>query len=507
MKNIAKIGALSAVLAFMQLPVQAKKPNIILFLVDDMGWQDTSVPFDTVRSAWNDTYRTPNMERLAAKGVKFTSAYASAVSSPSRVSLLTGIDAAAHRVTNWTLRRNESQDTPDDSIAMPVWNMNGLQPIGTDIENSIEANTLPEMLKKGGYSTILCGKAHFGAADTPGADPRNLGFDVNIAGHAAGGLASYLGQNNFGNVVGAMQQSEFAVPGLDKYWGQDIFVTDALTREALHAVDSVRKANKKPFFLYMSHYAVHIPLDADKRYYNQYIAAGLSDSQARYAALIEGMDSSLGDILNYLDSAKIAKNTVVIFISDNGGLSACGRDGTPNSHNTPLSSGKGSAREGGIRVPMIYYNPKMRRQADVQTSPVAIMDLMPTVLDIARLGKRKTWQTINGININPLLKGESIPDRNLYWHYPNKWGCSGEGIGTYSAIRKGDFKFIYYYNTKSAELYNIETDMAEKDNLAGKPEFQTLRAELAAELTAYLKSRSAQLPFNKSTGEECEYPH
>lgn len=484
-----------------------QRPNIVLFLVDDMGWQDSSVPFDTVSSVWNSIYRTPNMERLASKGVKFTQAYASAVSSPSRVSLMTGIDPASHGVTNWTLRRNQSEDLESDSIEMPFWNMNGLQPKGAEIENSIEATTLADILKKRGYSTILCGKAHFGAMESPGADPINLGFDVNIAGHAAGGLASYLGEQNFGNSADGTK-NPFAVPGLDRYWGEDIFVTQALTIEALRAVDSVRRASRgKPFFLYMSHYAVHIPFDKDERYYDSYIAAGLSDNAARYAALIEGMDSSLGDILNYLDSADIARNTVVVFLSDNGGLSACGRDGVADNYNSPLRGGKGSALEGGIRVPMIVFDPKIRRTSGVESRVVNITDIFPSLLEIAGANIRSAGHRVDGVSWLSMLRGKSVVgERTLVWHYPNKWGCDGDGIGTYSAIRSGDYKFIYYYDTEVGMLFNIANDLSESNNLAHNAAYADVRARLASELTQYLKSRGAQLPYRKSDGEVCHYP-
>lgn len=486
----------------------AQKPNIVLFLVDDMGWQDTSVEMDTTCTVWNDTYRTPNMEKLAERGVRFTSAYASAISSPSRVSLLTGMNPAAHRVTNWTLDRNISQDQPSDLLEMPVWNMNGLQPVGTNIENSVEANTLPEILRNNGYTTILCGKAHFGAKDTPGADPRNLGFDVNIAGHAAGGLASYLGEANFGNVAGATEQSRFAVPGLEKYWGKDIFATKALTIEALRAVDSVRrKAPSKPFFLYMSHYAIHVPLDIDKRYYQSYIDRGLDPSQARYAGLIEGMDKSLGDIAGYLDAHGLSKNTIIVFISDNGGISACGRSGVKDRHNWPLRSGKGSALEGGVRVPMIVLDPSVARGGEVVTTPIEIADMLPTILDMASVKRYKTTQTIDGESFMPLLKGSTtINDRIFVWHFPNRWDCDGEGIGTYSSIRHGDYKFIYYYDGQPAELYNLSTDLSEMSNLATNPAYGSVRDRLTSELTAFLKSKNAQLPYLKSNGEQCEYP-
>ena len=170
-----------------------QQTNIIVFLVDDMGWQDTSLPFWTSTTDLNRTYHTPNMERLADKGMKFTQAYANAVCSPTRVSLLTGMNAARHRVTNWTLRKNVSNDAHDELLDFPLWNVNGLQACDT-IENAIQATTLAQLLQDNGYQTIHVGKAHFGAIGTPGADPQNLGFKVNIAGHAAGAVDGGAGE-------------------------------------------------------------------------------------------------------------------------------------------------------------------------------------------------------------------------------------------------------------------------------------------------------------------------
>ena len=166
-----------------------KHPNIIMFLVDDMGWQDTSLPFWTQRTHYNDIYETPNMERLAAQGMMFTQAYACSVSSPSRVSLFTGMNAARHRVTSWTLHKNKTHEQPGSVLIYPEWNVNGIcQEPG--IERTTQVTTLAQVLKENGYHTIHCGKAHFGAIDTPGEDPLKMGFEVNIAGHAAGSPAS-----------------------------------------------------------------------------------------------------------------------------------------------------------------------------------------------------------------------------------------------------------------------------------------------------------------------------
>ena len=201
---------------------QTKRPNIIMFLVDDMGWQDTSVPFngDEV-SALNHRYHTPNMERLAKFGVKYTQAYSCAISSPTRCSLMSGMNASRHRVTNWTLELDQKTDAPSESLLLPEWNYNGIQPESTrgQIPHSTAITPLPQILKDNGYRIIHCGKAHFGARTTPGADPSNMGFDVNIAGGANGAPGSYLGTRNFG------EGSRFAVGGLEKYHGQDIFLT------------------------------------------------------------------------------------------------------------------------------------------------------------------------------------------------------------------------------------------------------------------------------------------
>lgn len=490
------------------------RPNIILFMVDDMGWQDTSVPFWKEKSTFNNMYHTPAMERLAASGVKFTRAYAATVSSPTRTSLMTGMNTASHRVTNWTLHKDQTTDDSEyTTMKLPQWNYNGLQPTEEGLPLSITATTFPQILQKNGYTTIHCGKAHWGAIGTAGADPLNLGFDVNIAGHAAGGLASYLGERNFGNKTDGSPQNPFAVPGLEQYWGKDIFVTEALTIEAKKAMDAALE-KQKPFYLYMSHYAIHIPLDKDTRFYQKYRDAGLEDGQARYASLIEGMDKSLGDIMDYLDEKGIAENTIIIFMLDNGGLSIyAGREGCENRHNYPLSSGKGSAYEGGVRVPMIVKAPGYTglRECDV---PVHIIDFMPTILHMAGVHSYRTSQKIEGLSIVPILKngGGKTKDFNraLYWHFPNKWGNakteSAElGYGATSSIMRDDWKLVYYYQSGRTELFHIAEDISEIVNQVGNRSVSELRNRLAEELTQYLKRNKAQLPM-RSDGTWCCYP-
>lgn len=477
-------------------------PNIIVFMVDDMGWQDTSVPFWTKKTMLNETYHTPNMERLAKEGMKFTQAYATPVCTPTRVSLISGMNAARHRVTNWTLKRNVSPVQPPKGLKMPEWNVNGAQPTDS-IERSTHITALPQILKNHGYETIHVGKAHFGAIGTPGQDPKNLGFSVNIAGHAAGAPGSYYGLNNFKKSLEA--NTVWDVPGLERYHGKDIFLTEALTQEAIRAIDSFHKADK-PFYLYMAHYAVHTPIQGDPRFEQKYIDKGMHPIEAKYASMIEGMDKSLGDLMDYLNTSGIADNTIILFMSDNGGLSAVARGGEPHTHNKPLSSGKGSVREGGIREPMLVKWPGVTQANTATDAFVIIEDFFPTVLEMAGVKTYQVVQRIDGKSFTSILKG-SQPDnasRALFWHYPNNWGPTGPGIGATSTIRKGDWKLIYYHLDSHYELFNITKDIGETNNLAlaEKDKLKTL----AKELGGYLRSIDAQMPTRIDTNTQVPWP-
>ena len=475
-----------------------EKPNIILFFVDDMGWQDTSVPFWNKRTAYNNLYKTPNMERLAKEGMKFTQAYATPVCSPTRISLMTGMNMARHRVTNWTLKKDALQpmETNHKKLKFPHWNVNGLNPI-KKTDNSVYATPFTKLLQDAGYFTIHSGKAHLGAIGTLGANPLNLGFDVNIAGHAAGAPESYLGTENFGN--GKKGKEIWAVPGMEKYYGKDIFLTEALTREALKSVD-IAIAKKQAFYLYMSHYAVHTPLYGDDRFVQKYLDAALDPREAKYASMIEGMDKSLGDIMDYLDEHNISDNTIILFMSDNGGLSVHGRGGIPNTHNKPLSSGKGSMHEGGIREPMLVKWLGKVAPNSVTDEKVIIEDFYPTILEMAGIKNPKVVQTIDGVSFVPVLENKkpSNENRPLFWHYPNEWGPSSPGIGAASTVRLGDFKLIYYHLDGRIELFNIKEDIGEHNNLA---ETNTKKVrQLAKILSDYLRKVDAQMPSNKETG-------
>lgn len=463
-----------------------KKPNIITFIVDDMGWTDT----------FNPNYHTPNIALLAKQGVRFMNAYATPVCTPTRTSFLSGMNAAHHGVTNWTSPiKDKNSDAEDQQFLPSSWNVNGLNP------NTY--SSYPQLLKNAGYFTIHIGKAHWGAAGTPQANPYNLGFMVNVAGHAAGHPQSYYGKENYGNIAGKL--SPQAVPDLEEYHGSTVFLTEALTLEAIKSLESPI-ANKQPFYLNMAHYGVHTPIQADPRFFQKYLIAGLDSAEAKYASLVEGVDKSLGDIMAYLDEKKVAGNTIILFLSDNGGLSlAPARGKKAHVQNLPLRAGKGSVYEGGIRIPMIVKWPGKARSNRVAKQYVMAEDLFPSIVNMAQLSNQKTRQVLDGKSFVPYLKDPNLLDtaRVLIWHYPNKWiDQDGPGINYKSAIRKGNYKLIYDLRTGKKELYQVFNDISEQQDLAEK---QPIRcAELTMLLKDYLLKHHAPMPVDKKSGKQVE---
>lgn len=446
------------------------------------------------------------MERLAAEGMKFTNAYATPVCTPTRVSMLTGMNAAHHRITNWTSPLpNNPTDRPDEQFTYPNWNYNGFSPVA-GVPNTIHATSFVQLLKDAGYFTVHVGKAHWGSNGTPGSNPHNLGFMVNIAGSATGHPQSYLGQENYGNIPG--KYTLHAVPDLQEYYGKDSFLTEALTLEALKSIEEPIK-NNQPFFLHLSHYAVHVPIMADKRFLQKYLDAGLDETEASYATLVEGMDKSLGDVMDYLKKKGADKNTIIIFMSDNGGLSNSGDRGGagPYTHNLPLRAGKGSVYEGGIREPMIVKWPQVVKPGSVANQYVMIEDFFPTILEMAKIKNYRTLQTVDGKSFAPVLKNATYKNNNraLLWHTPNKWTPNdGPGINYFSAIRQGDWKLVYSYRNQKAELYNLSTDIGELKDLSSKnPEQKQKMIQL---LTNELRKYDAQLPIDKKTSKAVSYP-
>ena len=470
---------------------ESNKPNIILFLVDDMGLMDTSVPMLVDKEGkpqkhhLNEFYRTPNMERLAKQGIRFSQFYAQSVCSPTRVSLMTGQNSARHRVTQWI--------NPETKNAGPAdWNWKGLT--SKDV-------TLPALLKKNGYHTIFSGKAHFAPTGHEGADPENLGFDLNIAGCAFGAPGSYYGEDGYGNLD--PKRKKRAIPGLEKYHKTDVFLSEAITREAITAIDHSLK-QESPFFLYMSHYAVHSPFQTDPRFSDNYKNSGKSRPANSFATLIEGIDKSLGDLMDHLATKGVAENTLVLFVGDNGSDAPLG-DTYGYFSSAPLRGKKGTCYEGGLRVPFIagWAKPGKANSFSIAQNAVhhkhigTVMDIYTTILD-ATGTKNPDNHTIDGVSLIPQLKGKINPDRpdHFLCHFPHSHRSS-----YFTTYRKGDWKLIFRYRTtgnaeqranksKKAlpryELYNLKDDPYEKTNLAEQKQkkLETLIKQMLAQLEA-----------------------
>ena len=469
--------------------IPADRPNIMVMLVDDMGIMDTSVPFLTnahgepVRYPLNDYYHTPGMERLAEQGIRFNNFCAMSVCSPTRISLMTGQNAARHRTTNWINWRTNNAGPHGP----PSWNWDGLS------SNDV---TLPKLLKSQGYRTIHVGKGHFGPREADGENPLNLGFDVNVAGTCIGAPASYYGQENF---AGKGKKSDAAVPGLEKYHGQEIFLTEALTLEAKDRV-SAAVNEKKPFFLYFAQYAVHAPFNSDPRFASHYQESGKPPAAQAFATLIEGMDKSLGDMLDHFETLGIAENTLVIFLGDNGSDAPLG-DPHSVACAAPLRGKKGSHYEGGTRVPFIAAWAKKNRQnlhqqalpipaGVIQEQQAAVQDLLPTLLKITGAEFRLN-QKVDGQPLNLLLTGQRDPSRHetFLMHYPH----SPHRSDYFTTYREGDWKVIYHYFPTQVsagshyQLFNLKTDPFEQTNLAetNRPELERMMQALIASLESH----------------------
>jgi arylsulfatase A-like enzyme len=474
----------------------SKRPNIILFIIDDMGWMDSSVPFGDSLGSLNKQFKTPNLMLLAKQGVKFTNAYVNPVCTPTRTSILTGMNVTHHGVTNWTSPvKDNSTDAIDGQFNPAPWNLNGV--------NIDSITTYPQLLKQSGYYTIHVGKAHWGPTGTPLSNPLNLGFMVNIAGHAAGHPQSYYGKDNYGNIPG--KSTYQSVPDLSNYYGTDTNLTEALTIEALKSLEEPIRL-KMPFYLNMSHYAVHVPIQPDIRFYQSYLDEGLDTAKAKYASMVASMDKSLGDLMQFLSKKNIANNTIIIFMSDNGGLSLSGaRGAVAHIQNLPLRAGKGSMYEGGIRVPMIVKWPQIVKDNSSNHQYIIAEDVFPSILEMAGISRFKTIQKIDGKSFVPILKNSISIDTNrvLVWHYPNKW-IEGDGpaINYKSAIRQGNWKLIYDLRTGQKEMYNLKDDIGENYNLIHS------NSAKARQLTILLKNvldkNNAPMPSFKKNAKKVE---
>jgi len=468
---------------FLGKETHAEAPNVILFLVDDMGLMDTSVPMladkdgKPKRHPLNDWYRTPNMERLAKQGIRFSQFYAQSVCSPTRASIMTGQNSARHRVTQFIAPEKRNNGPKG-------WRWEGLTQ--KDV-------TLPLLLRKQGYHTIFAGKAHFAPTRFEGEDPTKLGFDVNIAGCSFGRPGSYFGEDGYGNLN--PKQKKRAVPGLEKYHKTDTFLSEAITIEAKAAIDqSLEK--KKPFFLYMSHYAVHSPFNSDPRFADNYKDSKKPKNAQAYATLIEGIDKSLGDLMDHVQSKGMGENTLILFVGDNGSDAPLGPVHGYSS-SAPLRGKKGTYYEGGMRVPFIagWAKPGKKNSFPVARGALhneqigTVMDLYSTILETTG-AKNPADHVVDGISLLKQLSGKENPDRpdHFMCHFPHSHRSS-----YFTSYRKGDWKLIYRYKGKiKYELYDLSEDPFEKRNVA-EDEPKKLK-EMTKAMIARLEMEGAQFP-------------
>lgn len=428
---------------------ERRPPNVIVILVDDLGWSDLGCYGSTF-------HHTPHLDRLAREGVRFTDAYsACTVCSPTRAALLTGKHPARLHVTDWIA----GHPRPKARLRPPNWSLR--LPEG-------EA-TLASVFKGAGYQTALVGKWHLGGTNSR---PQDFGFDVNLGGDHRGQPPSYF--------------SPYGLPQLsDGPKGE--FLTD---RESAEAIRFIEENRDRPFFLYLPHYAVHTPLmgkpDVVERYRGQ-ADPGAPQRNPTYAALLESVDDSVGRIRQRLDELKLATNTVLVFTSDNGGLVQGGTNAP--TRNIGLRSGKGDAYEGGVRVPLIIAGSGVAKPGTTVSWAVQTPDLYPTLLELTGVPDAG-GHGVDGVSLAPLLRGQPAPGgRPLFWHYPH---YHPGGATPYGAIREGEFKLLEFYESGHLELYHLPSDLSEHRNLANAlPEVAN---GLAAKLAAWRKSVGAQMP-------------
>lgn len=468
-------------LSILFLPVVASaqkqsNPNIIFILADDLGWND-------IGCMGSLYYETPNIDRIAKKGVCFTDAYASCqVSSPSRASILTGKYPPRHGITNWIgeLSGEEWRKMHRSTKMLPAQYAHAL---------SADETTLPKYLQGFGYTTFIAGKWHLGEEES---SPEDHGFDINKGGWAAGGpKGGYF--------------SPYENPKLnDGPLGENLSMR--LSRETVSFMENhYRKSENKPFFVYLSFYAVHGPIQTTKErwayFRNKAEQMGIKNKGFEvdrtlpvrqtqdnpvYAGLIQQMDDAVGLLLDALERSGLDKNTMIIFTSDNGGVSSGDAFSTAL---LPLRGGKGRQWEGGLRVPLLIQTPRTLTQPSVCHTPVIGTDFYPTILDFAKIPLLPS-QHIDGENIMPLLKGLKIKQRALYWHYPHYGNQGGEPS---SIVRMDNWKLIRYHEDNHLELYDLSTDISESEPL--NAQFPNILSSLNSKLNLWLNNVDARMPI------------
>lgn len=452
-----------------------KAPNIVFILADDLGWKD-------LHCTGSDYYETPNIDRIAAEGMRFTNGYAACrVSSPSRASLLTGKYTPRHGITNWI-----------GEASGEAWRKAGR---GSKLLPATYAHTLPaeevtiaEALKAHGYSTFFAGKWHLGGK---GSWPEDHGFEVNKGGWTAGSPSGrYF--------------SPYKNPQLeDGPEGENLSIR--LARETAGFIkEHARKNRKQPFLAYLSFYAVHAPLQTTQekwRYFRDKAAkAGIAAQGFKidrtlpvrqvqdnpvYAGLIRQMDEAVGIVMEQLKASGLDKNTIIVFTSDNGGVSSGDAYSTSN---LPLRGGKGRQWEGGLRVPVLVRYPEKVQAGTVCDAPVIGIDFYPTFLDFAGISPMP-GQNGDGMSIRPLLENKEMASRPLFWHYPHYGNQGGEPS---SVVREGDWKLILYHEDMRCELYNLAIDPTESGFL--NAQYPGKVKELKQKLEKWLIDVAAKMP-------------
>jgi arylsulfatase A-like enzyme len=447
----------------------AKQTNFLFFLVDDMGWADIGANGSTF-------HETPNIDQLARSGMRFTHGYAAgSVCSPTRASIMTGRHPVRVDITDWIPGQPNRPTNPllhpDDRRHLPL-----------------EEVTIAEVLKEHGYQTFFAGKWHLG---DKGHWPTDQGFDMNIGGHQRGSPPGGY-------------YAPWTNPTLKaKHKGE--YLTERLTEESLKFLKE--RDQTKPFLLYLSYYNIHTPIQAYNKHIDHYQSKAakafegktptepehdgtnrLRQDNSALASMVAAVDDSVGALLSKLTELKLDKNTVVIFFSDNGGLSTLQRGRSGPGCNLPLRAGKGWLYEGGVREPTIIRAPEVTQPNSVSHKPMVSMDFFPTMLDLAGLPLRPKLH-IDGQSLIPQLKGNEYGMRTFYWHYPHYHGSAWKPG---ASIREGDWKLIEFYHYDKFELYNLANDPSERNNLAkaNPAEVKRLRAKLAA----WQKRMKAKMP-------------
>lgn len=455
------------------LPDEVRPPNIVFILVDDLGIKDVGI--ETPGEAF---YETPRIDAFAQKGMRFDQGYTSSpVCSPARASILLGTDPARHGITNWigasigvkqAEGRLRSILPPDYVRALPAHD-----------------TTVAEAFQAAGYTTAYFGKWHLG---DEGSYPEDHGFEINVGGWHSGSP----GKGGF--------FAPYSNPKLEN--GPD---GESLTlRLARETAAYIRAEKEKPFFAMLSFYAVHSPLQTSEELWAKYrekaeaigwegdrfeidreLPVRLVRDHPVYAGMIETLDEAVGLVLDAIEEAGLGENTIVCFTSDHGGVVSGDHYSTSM---LPLRGGKGRQWEGGLRVPLYIYAPGVTQPGSRTDVPMTGADFFPTLLDLAGQALLPD-QHQDGVSLLPVLKGGTLEDRALFWHYPH---YSNQGGDPSSIIRRGDWKLIYYYEDQRRELYNLAEDPGERTDVAARYPEKT--AELAAELNAYLVRTAADLP-------------